>query len=175
MQNMFDAAFPPAQAPPGFHAVAGYIGGVTPHVWTGAEWSRFSHLHRLPIFVPGQAIGGHDSAPVDAGLIMERIYDLKIPRGAPIVLDMETHADKPFDIEVADHLHFFGYKVWIYGSRTTIINNPPCDGEWVADYTHVPHMVPGANVKATQWTDAMAGKPFDQSLVRWLAFETFWH
>jgi hypothetical protein len=88
---------------------------------------------------------------------------------------METHADKPFDLEVADVLHFFGYKLYIYGSRSTIANNPPCDGEWVADYTGVPHMVPGPNVKATQWTAPIAGHPYDQSLVRWLAYETFWH
>lgn len=174
MQNMFDASTPPTSAPPGFHAVGGYIGGHTPHIWTPAEWGRFTHLRKLPIYVPGQAIGGHDNALIDVGEILDQCFRLNISKGCPIVLDMETAADKPFDLEVADALHFFGYKCWIYGSLSTIANNPPCDGEWVAHYTHVPHMEPGVNVKATQWTDAQPGKPYDQSLVRWLAFETFW-
>jgi hypothetical protein len=174
MQNMFDASTPPLVAPGGFHAVAGYIGGRTPHVWTLNEWQRFHSLRKLPIYVPSQAIGGHDVAAIDVGEILHQCYHLQIPRGTPIVLDMETAADKPFDLAVADMLHFFGYRTWIYGSRSTIGNNPPCDGEWVAEYTHVPHMVPGGNVKATQWTDAVPGKPYDQSLVRWLAFETLW-
>jgi hypothetical protein len=44
--KMFDASTPPASAPPGYRAVAGYIGGDTPHVWTGAEWRRFGKLRK---------------------------------------------------------------------------------------------------------------------------------
>ena len=49
--KMFDASTPPSSAPPGYHAVAGYIGGDTPHVWTDAEWKRFGRLRKLPIWV----------------------------------------------------------------------------------------------------------------------------
>jgi hypothetical protein len=49
--KMFDARVPPASAPAGYRAVAGYIGGDTPHVWTDAEWKRFGSLPKLPIWV----------------------------------------------------------------------------------------------------------------------------
>ncbi len=49
--KMFDASVPPASAPAGYRAVAGYIGGDTPHVWTKAEWRRFDQLPKLPIWV----------------------------------------------------------------------------------------------------------------------------
>src|SRR5258706_15218366 len=48
--KMFDASVPPASAPAGYRAVAGYIGGDTPHVWTKAEWRRFDQLPQLPIW-----------------------------------------------------------------------------------------------------------------------------
>jgi hypothetical protein len=49
--KMFDARVRPASAPAGYRAVAGYIGGDTPHVWTDAEWKRFGSLPKLPIWV----------------------------------------------------------------------------------------------------------------------------
>ena len=54
LYRCFDAAYPPKTAPPGMHAVLGYLGapGRTPHVWTLAEWQRFAALRCFPCWVP---------------------------------------------------------------------------------------------------------------------------
>ena len=86
--KMFDASSPPASAPHGYRAVAGYIGGDTPHVWTDAEWRRFGSLRKLPIWVrsnPAQV-----DAEADSFAALERLFELKIPRGTTVALDLET-------------------------------------------------------------------------------------
>src|SRR6202030_1784840 len=50
LHRMFDAAYPPQRPYPGCQAVAGYIGGNTPHVWTRDEWRRFGGLVQFPIW-----------------------------------------------------------------------------------------------------------------------------
>src|SRR5258708_14891264 len=60
--KMFDASEPPAPAPAGYRAVAGYIGGDTPHVWTDAEWRRFARLHKLPTWVRATPTEGNAHA-----------------------------------------------------------------------------------------------------------------
>ena len=174
MQPMIDAAFPPGAPtiPPGTHAIAGYLGGHTPHPWAVVEWQRFPHLRKLPIWVPGQAIEVPEAANTVSCDIVRAAKHLGVSKGCPIVIDLETAQVSGFDANVIDDLHFVGYKVWTYGSRSTVFANPAGDGYWVADYTHSPHMVSGPNVVATQWTD---GPQFDRSLVRWLAYETLWH
>jgi hypothetical protein len=89
--KMFDASTPPASAPPGYRAVAGYIGGDTPHVWTDAEWRRFGKLRKLPIWVrsnPTQV-----DAEADAFAALERLFELNIPRGTTVAVDLETAVD----------------------------------------------------------------------------------
>jgi hypothetical protein len=67
--KMFDARVPPASAPAGYRAVAGYIGGDTPHVWTDDEWKRFGSLPKLPIWVADlrREWAVHVSAPAGQG------------------------------------------------------------------------------------------------------------
>ena len=65
LHHCFDAAFPPASAPPHCDSVLGYIGGAKEYrEWTHAEWLRFSHLRQFPCWVPDV----HGSAtPAEAG------------------------------------------------------------------------------------------------------------
>jgi hypothetical protein len=58
MFRSFDAAYPPLTGYPGCAAAAGYIGGRTPHVWTGPEWRRFAGLKQTPIWVADLSTDG---------------------------------------------------------------------------------------------------------------------
>jgi hypothetical protein len=160
MRKMYDAAFPPA-SPPDVDAVAGYIGGDTPHVWTDAEWARQKARYRLPIFVRA-----HDGDPVaDANAAVAWLRAHNVPKGSTLALDFETRVDaaylRAFDrvITAAD------YRTMVYGSLSTVLKNPkPSGGYWAAQWTDVPHLYPGS--AATQYaSDVMLGKPWDLSLV----------
>ena len=89
--KMFDASTPPSSAPSGYRAVAGYIGGDTPHIWTDAEWKRFGRLRKLPIWVRSNPSAVN--AQADAFAALERLYQLRVPRGVTIALDLETAVD----------------------------------------------------------------------------------
>ena len=71
-KSMWDASTPPAVLPPGFDAAAGYIGGDTPHVWTGAEWMRLGSLPKLPIWVQSGPQAVH--AEAEAGAALRQLY-----------------------------------------------------------------------------------------------------
>ena len=160
MRRMWDAAFPPAN-PPRWEAVAGYIGGNTPHVWTAAEWARQPARFRLPIFVRS-----HDGDPkADAAFSVRWLKGHGVPKGVTLALDYETRVDaaylKAFDRTVVAA----GWKVMVYGSRRTVLQNPkPSGGYWDAQWTNVPHLNPGS--AATQYGgDVTLGRPYDASLV----------
>jgi len=49
-------------------------------------------------------------------------------------------------------LHAAGYKVWVYGSASTVFSNPGLNGYWVADYASIwPFMYNHSGVRATQY------------------------
>jgi hypothetical protein len=160
MRRMYDAAFPPS-SPPAWEAVAGYIGGNTPHVWTGAEWRSQPARWRLPIFT--RSHGGDPSA--DAHTAVSWLTTHHVPKGACVALDYETRVDagylRAFDAAVVRA----GWKVMVYGSKSYVLSNPkPSGGYWVADWTGSPFLYPGS--AATQWaSDAMLGRPWDANLV----------
>ncbi len=167
--NMFDASVPPLVAPAGFQIAAGYIGGDTPHVWTAAEWERFKNLHRLPIYVRSNS---GTSGTADAFEALHRLYVLGVPHDKRMALDLETRIAPAYVHEFNDVIQWADYRLWIYGSASTVFSNPPCNGYWVADYAGKgPFMYPHANVLATQWTD---GPIYDSSLVTDYKPERFW-
>src|SRR5258707_6133543 len=89
--KMFDASVPPASAPAGYRAVAGYIGGDTPHVWTEAEWRRFAQLHQLPIWVrsnPTQV-----DAQADPFRAPQPLYPLRVPPRITVAIDLAAALD----------------------------------------------------------------------------------
>ncbi len=160
MRRMWDAAFPPA-SPPKWEAVAGYIGGNTPHVWTDQEWARQQARWRLPIFTRS-----HDGDPsADAAHAVRWMTAHHVPKGVCVALDFETRVD-------ATYLHAFdaaiiraGWKAMVYGSKQAVLRNPkPSGGYWAAEWTNVPHLVPGT--AATQYgSDVTLGTQYDASLV----------
>ena len=159
--KMFDASVPPASAPVGYKAVAGYIGGDTPHVWTDAEWHRFSKLRKLPIWVRSDP--GFVVPEDDAFAALQRLYDLKVPKGSTIAIDLETAVSFPYVHTFHGVMKWAGYYAWVYGSASTVFENPRADGYWVADYAGKgPFMYNHRWVKATQYE---AGPNYDSSLV----------
>ena len=97
------------------------------------------------------------------------LHALNVPKGAVTVLDMETRVDKTYVHAFAGPVQDAGYKIWVYGSASTVFGNPQLNGYWVADYTGVPHMHPQVGTRATQYAaDLPPG--FDASLIKaWTA------
>lgn len=162
---MVDASNPPPKKPSRANAIAGYIGGDTPHVWTVAQWNAIGRCRKLPIYVrsnPAQ----HN--PVDDALeALRMLYVLKVPRGSAVALDLETAVDEVYVSGFVSVLHFYGYRVWVYGSLSTVFHNPPGNGYWVAHYDNKVTMPRHAHVVAKQYA---SGTQFDWSSVKLAPF-----
>lgn len=151
LYQMFDASIPPSSAYPGCQAVAGYIGGNTPHIWTLDEWLRFGHLVQFPIWV-----GYLDANPqTDALEACAAMHALGFNAGAPnrraVILDKETQVDPAWVDTFASGVWAQGYQTFMYGSLATILQDPPKEGYLVADWTGVPAVAPYAHVIGTQY------------------------
>lgn len=146
--------------------VAGYLGGPQAlNTWTPADWARFPHNRKLAIWVGG------DDGHTDALTALEALHRLRVPRGSVVVADMETRVSAAFLARFSAPLWHFGYRVWVYGSASTVFLNPALDGYWVADYTGTPHMYRHPKVRATQYE---AGPGFDSSLIKRRAVRHLW-
>lgn len=167
--RMADASVEPKTLPVATKAVAGYIGGDTPHVWTAAEWDRFTGLKKLPIYVAtGIANGTQDGW--DA---VKRLYQLNVPKGTAVVYDLETNVWPEAVSNFGAVIRWCGYHTWPYGSKNYIFKNPQLAGYWVADYTGEPHLatMKGKWTVATQYADpALSKVPWDLSVIRYWAY-----
>jgi hypothetical protein len=161
-KRMYDAAYPPP-SPPKWEAVAAYIGGNTPHVWTIAEWNAQPARWRLPIYVRSNP--GSHSPHADAALAVAWLVLHNVPRGSAVALDLETAVNGPYVRAFDADLKAAGYVTLAYGSLSTIFRNPKTSGGyWVAHYTGSDHMEPGS--VATQWADdKQLKKPWDANTV----------
>src|SRR6266700_5256935 len=120
--KMFDASTPPASAPHGYRAVAGYIGGDTPHVWTDAEWRRFGRLRKLPIWVRSNPAAV--KAETDAFGALERLFELHVPRGVTVALDLETAVNGDYVRTFHRVMKRAGVFDWVYWWATTGSRDP---------------------------------------------------
>ena len=153
LHRMFDASVPPARAYPGCAAVAGYIGGATPHVWTLPEWERFSAYRQLPIWVKagsGTPLSQARQAATKAAGMGWRPF---ATHRRWIVLDMETWDDPPFVSDFAVTLHKQGFGCLVYGSASSVYGNPHADGYWVADWDGIPTLENFPDIKIHQYAD----------------------
>lgn len=155
-ENMRDAAFP--QNLEGYKGiVGGYYGG--PHafrVWLPSEWAMFKKNKKLPIWV-----GGYEGAE-EGHQAVAALTALGVPKGSYTVLDLETRIDKTFVEHFGEVLHHHGYRVFPYGSASTIFSNPKLNGYWVADYANKgPFYYPGARM-----TQYASNQQFDSSTVK---------
>ena len=152
--------------------VAGYFGGPrAAHMWSRDEWAKFSKNKKLPIWV-----GGSDGLG-EAGQAIESLYFIGARKGCYVALDMETRVDKTYVHNFVGCMQYAGFGVFVYGSASTVFQNPKGNGYWVADYAGKgPFMYPGARL--TQYADPAhgSGGNWDSSTVMpWTAtFGRFW-
>lgn len=134
--RMFDAAFPPLRPFPGCGAVAGYIGGNTPHVWTANEWNNASDdgaLPMLPIWV-----GFGEADPVDHGqqaaaaAIRLGWEPHHSPKWRAIVADVEAVSETAWLKAFGQALRTAGFLCWPYMSATALPSDPPGFTVWLA-------------------------------------------
>ena len=156
---MRDAAFAADITEPWGGAVAGYYGGPDAYnVWSHADWKRFPNNRKLPIWVAGlDGTGeGHDAVAA--------LRDLGVPERSYTAVDMETRVDRTYLDNFGAVLNAAGYKVWVYGSASTVFSNPRLNGYWVADYAGIgPFMYNHSGVRATQYAP---GEYYDSSSIK---------
>lgn len=126
---------------PGVIVAAGYIGGITPHVWTAADWALWGCRFRVPIWVRS------NPSDVDATTDANTCLGVLAALGAPAP-----------------------YLVSPYGSLTTVTGNPQIDGYWIADWNGKPDLdgMPAGTI-AHQYvsTEGFDLSVIDQSVPTW--------
>lgn len=149
---MYDASAPPAVAPAGMDAVAFYIGGDTPHVWTDAELARQGVRYRLPIWVRSNPVGLAEGT-AEANQAVNWMRSHNQPKGTLVALDYETAVDDTYLAAFDRVVVSAGYLTTLYGSRSSVRQNTPrpSGGYWDADWTFTPHLDPGS--EETQYSD----------------------
>lgn len=163
--SMGDAAYLDGLTGTSFEAVAGYYGGPNAyHVWAPTDWDGLKY--KLPIWV-----GGYDGF-AEGGQAVNSLRALGVPVGTITALDLEGRVDKTYVTSFGQHLQSAGYKVWVYGSASSVFGNPELNGYWVADYAGIgPFMYNHNGVRATQYT---SGLSYDVSLVKDWTLAHFW-
>ena len=165
--KMLDTSNPgSARLPAGYKAVAGYIGGDTPHVWTGAQWAQFRGTPKLPIYVDDYKTG-RAAGVADAWDCLAKLFALGVKPGKAVAYDIETSKDAQRAYGFAAILNWAGFAVWLYGSRSTLLTIPFND-YWIADYTDKPHW-PVRSARACQYANGVniGGVTWDISCIRW--------
>lgn|SRR6185437_8776051 len=165
--KMLDTSNPgAAMLPAGYKAVAGYIGGDTPHVWSPQQWKQFKGVRKLPIWVDDIKTGPA-AGEADGWACLEALFKLGVPTGKVVAYDIETSKDANRAYAFAKVLNYAGFVVWLYGSRSTVLTIQFAD-YWVADYTNVPHWPTVRATRACQYEAnvAIAGVTWDVSVIR---------
>lgn len=144
--------------------ILGYFGGAGAfHVWTENDWAHFRSNLKIPIWVAPQ---GNKNGQADASEAVTKLRAMGVPSGKVILLDMETMVDKTYVSAFGRGLQSAGYKVWVYGSVSSVFQNPQLNGYAVADPTGTVHMYPHPGVRMTQYA---FGQTQDEDVVRhWL-------
>lgn len=176
-EHMRDAAYA-ANIPASWTgAVGGYLNakGDPYHPWTPADWARFPHNRKLPIFVQSHPEAA--DAVSDGFKVLRSLYELSVPRGCRTALDLETAVDPGYVRAYGRVLNYFGYRVWPYGSVSTLFGNPPLQGYWMADYRadRSPFMYDHIDGRATQYTDNPPADKYDSSTIHPWAYADLAH
>lgn len=165
----------------GVDAVAFYLGGWTPHVWTATQIKDQSAYWALPIWVYNPNTPGSAQGTADGKAALGALKSLGIPTDTRIVVDMEGSTDisylQSFRSVIAQSGH--GYHMTIYGEASTVFTNwtnisGPGGGWWVADWTGTPHIYGHDGVWATQWIDALNPPSWDQDVIVDFSY-LWWH
>lgn len=165
---MADASVPPASRPQ-LYAIAGYIGGDTPHVWTPQEWSAQPAAFRLPVYTAANREDIACAAGEDAWEIRRALAGLNVPTRFTVAVDIETRV---YDVYLRALEAFLAPRALMtYGSLSTLLRCPLTNGgRWAAQWTG--SIVTGEEdigqngISAFQWADAaMLGRDYDLSVI----------
>lgn len=165
--KMLDTSNPGTSTlPKGYSAVAGYIGGDTPHVWTAEQWTQFKGIPKLPIYVDDFKTG-YAAGQADGWDCLQKLFALGVPKRVAIAYDIETSKDSARAHGFRSVLNWAGFTVWLYGSKNTVASIPFFD-YWVADYTGKAHF-PWRQARACQYLPGtlINGVRWDVSVIRW--------
>jgi hypothetical protein len=145
---MYDASQPLTKHPAA-DITAFYIGGDTPHVWRMTEIDRSHTRYRLPIWVRSdpQAV----NAVIDARDAIDACDGVGLPNGCFVALDLETAYDPGYVIEFEREVNAHGYQTLLYGSRSSLFDNPGTFYWVAAPGRPALYSEPGRTVVATQY------------------------
>jgi len=147
--RMFDAsASIPTTVPPGFGAVAGYIGGDTPHVWTPKEWQRFSSLRQFPIWVDDQETADPIVSGTKAAAAAKKL-GWRDDHSRAIVLDIEQTVKPVWVSKFSQRINTLGYLLIVYGAGD-FVAKVKAARNWVANGSVNPGFVTGQYAVAYQ-------------------------
>jgi hypothetical protein len=157
---MGDAAFAGNLDGTDFEAVGFYLQSPNAfHPWTDKEIFEVPGP-KLPIYV------ANSNGINDAHDCIGQLQALHVPKGKVVAYDMETRIDKTLCAHFEGVMVSAGYRVWIYGSASTVFENPSINGYWVADYRQTLFMYNHMQTRATQ---CIEGNRYDTSTVkRWI-------
>lgn len=165
--TMGDAAFANNLDGTDFDAVAGYLHSPEAfHGWSEGDFFAIPGP-KLPIYVA--TMNGTN----DANQTLEQVKSLGIPfhKGIYVAYDLETRIDKSCVGAYGALMQHYGFKVLVYGSASTVFNNPQLNGYWVADYVQHRFMYSHMGVRMTQ---CIEGELYDVSTVKRWTLQSFW-
>jgi hypothetical protein len=139
MVQIADSAYPLAAGsyPSSVVGWGFYIGGDTPHVWSDAEVAALPYRYRLPIFTRSDPDGAAQ-AQSDAGAAVAWAKAHGQPAGTLIQLDFETAVNAVYVTAFDAIIVAGGYKTVLYGSQSTVQQNPtPSGGFNIANWDGV--------------------------------------
>lgn len=161
---LYDDAYATTPAPPGTQGCLVYVGGDTPHPWTDQDIANQHVLYLLPTWVRSN-LGGSPQADGQGMIAWLRAH--KAPAGISTVLDLETQVNPGYVIQYGAEMHAAGFRVLVYGSKSTLFGNPRLDGYFVADYTDTPHVMAGTVVTQFENTPAFDLDDVASGVVLW--------
>jgi hypothetical protein len=171
LHKQFDAAYPPASAPPGCTVVAGYIGGSEAlNVWTPAEWRRFETLYQVPIWVPNTSSDPKAQASEACAASKTLGWAPNQPNRRLIVFDLELAEVPAWFASVAAEVASQGFQAAAYGSLSAVLANKArvvWSADWDGDYA-LDH---GQSIEATQYVSDVA---WDNTQVDYSAVSEWW-
>lgn len=148
--------------------IIGYYGGPRAfNAWTKSEWELFPGNYKIPIWVGGK--NGTEEGASAVGVLRT----LGVPKGCVTLLDMEARVDKTYVSNFGRVLQESGYKVWVYGSTSTLFSNPELNGYAPAYPNGIRALYNHPGVRMTQWE---FGSTYDDDVIRkWVyTADTIW-
>jgi hypothetical protein len=169
---MFDAASPPAEAPPGMAAVLGYIGGGrATNIWTLAQWQPFARLRQFPAWVPDFAAEQPIQSAIDASTAACKLGWASFqPDRRAIVCDLETLTERAWYASFAAETEQQGFTAVAYGSLSTVLDNAAAQ-VIVAAWPGPEQWIPGQTIHGHQYAAGISfgGTQVDYSVIdSWL-------